>query len=151
MMDGCCPQTVRNRLADGELRGEQVARGRGNTMWRVEIRSVQEYLERCGSPARRRETTSIAPPDQEIDRRLRRLEQSVSSEESPPGDQLDRVNLQFANLRLLEIQEKYEHAMRLLSDADNLRRRAQDTLASISAEYRSIIEQFLLPGHPPGE
>lgn len=151
MMDGCCPQTVRNRLADGELRGEQVARGRGNTAWRVEVRSVQEYLDRHGSPARRRETTSIAPPDQEIDRRLRRLERSASAAESSADDQSDRVNLQFANFRLLEIQEKYEDAMRLLSQADDLRRRAQDTLASISAEYRSIIEQFLLPGRPPGE
>ena len=93
MMEGCCPQTVRNRLADGELRGEQVPRGGSNTAWRVEVRSVREYLERHGSPARRREVTAVAPPDHEIDRRLRRLERSTSAAEPSVVDQSDRVNL----------------------------------------------------------
>lgn len=148
LLGGCTTQTVRNLLAKGLLSGQQVARGRRTNVWQVTIASIYKHLEQHGSPARQRRQ---APPGTRLDdleRRLRTLEQTPA----PRADQQpDLSNLQFANLRLLQIQESYERTVALLLAADDQRRRAQDGLAAIATDYRAVIEQFLLPPGPPTE
>lgn len=108
---------------------------------------MQDYLDRYGSPARPRprSDSSVEAPDDEVEERLRRLEDAVV----PSTVQLDPVNLEFANLRLLQIHENYDRAVGLLLEADEYRRRAYEAIAATTAEYRAIVEQFMLPQRPP--
>lgn len=146
LLGGCSKQTVRNLLTRGELKGERVVQGRRTNVWRVDVRSIEQYLARNGSPTRDRPAVTIGDRLDEVELRLRRLEALPGG--SPTASR-DLVNLQFANLRLLQIQEGYDRALGLLLSADEQRRAVQDALVTIAAEYRAVVEQFHLPGSPP--
>lgn len=144
MLGGCSEQTVRNLLLDNKLQGEQQPRGQRSTRWRVDVPSVHRYLALHGSPARHRDVDR-GRLLQDLDQRLRRIEERPQFEEN----HLDPVNLQFAVLRLMQIQEKYQSAVNLLMAADEQKSKANSILRSISNEYRAIIEQQILPSSPP--
>lgn len=147
-LGGCSEQTVRNLLARAELSGRRTTRGRRTNVWEVDIASIDRYLNRNGSPARHRSTHVTSQQLDEIERRLRRLESTPSAQGSRASSP-DLVNLQFANLHLLQAQEGFDQVISLLLAADEQRRSAQQVLASIAAEYRSVIQQFHLPDAPP--
>lgn len=112
----------------------------------MDTASIQHHLEQYGSPARPRQPDSTTERFDAIERRLQRLEEASVQRRH---DALDVTSLQFANLRLLQIQETYDRAVAMLVAADDDRRRAQEALAAITADYRAVIEQFLLPPTPP--
>lgn len=145
-LGGCSAQTVRNLLARAELRGKRTARGHRTDVWLVNVASIDQYLNRNGSPARPRETHAEANRLDDIERRLRRLEAtSAGTTRNSPG----LVNLQFANLHLLQAQEGFDQVIGHLLAADEQRRSAQGALADIVTRYRSIIQQFHLPDTSP--
>ncbi|WP_033261065.1 hypothetical protein [Amycolatopsis vancoresmycina] len=61
----------------------------------------------------------------------------------------DQVNLLYANLRLLEVQEEYDRALEAMLAADEHRRQALNSMRNVAGKYRAVIEQFHLPRTPP--
>jgi helix-turn-helix protein len=128
----CSEQSVRNLIRSRRLRAERGQSGKRTDVYRVIVTSVDEYLEVHGTfPTRtRRTSTAAADRIKELENRVRLLENRVSN-----GSAGDPVNLRFANLRLLEIQEEYGKALAALQ--------------KITANYRDVVEQFHLPVTPP--
>lgn len=145
-LGGCSTQTVRNLLDRGDLHGERVVQGRRTNIRRVDVRSIEHYLGQHRSPARGRRAETVEDRLTDVEARLQRLEALPPRSNSTIPDP---VNLQFANLRLLQIQEGYNRALSFLLAADEQRRAAHDAVVAIAAEYRSIVEQFHLPDTPP--
>jgi excisionase family DNA binding protein len=144
---GCSAQTVRNRLRDGELEGHRVRRGKRSDIYMVRARSVRHHLETHGSAGRR---PSQSTPSQgrleELEARVHALELLLAQDAKGHA-----VNLRYANLRLLAIQESYGKAIRELSIVDEHRRQALELLEQAASEYRAVIEQFNLPSGPPAD
>lgn len=136
---GCTPQTVRNRLDSGELRGRRIRRGRRDVRT-VEVSSIEAYV-REHPPIR--QTSQLS----ELRERVRRLE----AEYRVPDDSVDPVNLRFTNLQLLVINEKYERALREVLAADVHKQNALALLQQAAAEFRATVEQFHLPATPPDD
>jgi hypothetical protein len=66
-------------------------------------------------------------------------------------DAAEAVNLRYTNLRLMEIQEDYAQALAEMARADAHRAAALAALERVATKYRSVVQQFHLPGQPPVE
>jgi excisionase family DNA binding protein len=142
----CSEQTVRNLIKNGELSSSRVRRGRREDIHQVLIASIDEYITRNGpfqSRPSRAGADDRAGYVRDLEERVQRLENQSR------GAGADQVNLQYANLRLMEIQEGYERALQEMLVADDHRRAALSALQQAAAEYRAILQQFHLPSVPP--
>ncbi|RSN49465.1 hypothetical protein DMC64_02560 [Amycolatopsis sp. WAC 04197] len=142
---GCSPQTVRNWLRDGRLRGVRVSRGARSDIHQVLASSVEAYVSEHG-----RLSTPERPSADEVVDLVDNLVARVRAIESgQPSSSPDSVNLLYANLRLMEIHEEYDRAMAELLAADEHRQRAFDAMRKAAGKYRAAVEQFHLPPGPP--
>jgi DNA-directed RNA polymerase specialized sigma24 family protein len=141
---GCSEQTVRNRLKTGALLGGRTRRGSRTDIHVVDRASVQTYLTEHGTSTRR---TPASQRLNDLAERVRRLEDGARASNSS----VDPVNLQYANLRLMAINEEYENALREALTADEHRRNALAALQKVAAGYREIAQQFHLPIGPPAD
>lgn len=142
---GCSPQTVRNWIRDGRLEAVRVSRGTRSDIYKVLERSIRAHIAEHGrvsgtQPTRKDQVNDLA---EALVHRVRALEahQAISTP--------DQVNLLYANLRLLEIQEEYDRALEAMLAADDHRRQALDSMRKVAGRYRAAIEQFHLPPTPP--
>lgn len=148
LLGGCSAQTVRNLIHRGELHGDTDNWGQ-RPVWKVHRESITDYLNRHGSPARAPASHKKQTAGQlnDIERRLQRLE--AEPPVTPTETRDDQVNLQVANLRLMQIHEDYHQALHEMLTADQHREQAVKLFAQVAADYRAALQQFHLPPGPP--
>lgn len=150
---GCTEQSVRNWIDSGRLQGFRVTVGQRTNIRRVVAASVEKHRQQHGPG---RASTASGGWRATVENRLAELECDVSNASGPrktakTPETVDNVNLQFANMQLLQIHENYETALRESLVADSHRKAALEALTAAAAGYRAIVEQFHLPTGPPAE
>ena len=142
---GCSPQTVRNWIRNGQLEAERISRGTRRDIYRVPRKSISAYVAAHGRLSDTRSTEN-AQAGSLIDDLFNRVSALEGCQTAARPDQ---VNLLYANLRLLEIQEEYDRALEAMLAADEHRRQALNSMRNVAGKYRAAIEQFHLPQTPP--
>lgn len=123
---GVTPQTVRNWVEKDRLKGWRELRGQ-RRVWVIDAVDLEQRAAKHSGGSRSATTERI----ERLEERVDQLEHLLRA-----GSATDSVNVQFANLRLMEVDER---------NADVIKE-----LQRIVAVYRSIVQQAHLPANVAG-